>query len=85
MASPLPGYKPSGFTKKDYRKLYHRASSSALKNAIIRAKYRDKRIQREDSQIRKVLLCPLEDLPLHLNHNSSAVHDIARWRLEIRR
>jgi len=84
MLSDVIPYKPSQFSREDYRILASR-SSSYLQGLIKGAQTRDKRIRRKlDFKESEVFHCPLEDVPLYLNDDRNPyVLEIAKWRLHI--
>ena len=78
-------YEKSRFDRRDYQKLYQRASAgSGLRSRIHEARYRDKRIQRlmHDMEL-MALHAPFEDLPLYINSAYPGARDIVQWRLEL--
>jgi hypothetical protein len=86
MSHPPP-FKPSGFTQKEYRKLWE-ISPPFLKSVLYSSDYRDKRIQRHlthwefrDAGALEALKCPLDEMPLYINSPNDNVVAIAKWRL----
>ncbi len=79
------GYEKSQFSRKDYHKLYLRASAgSRLRSRIHEARYRDKRIQRKMHDMELLTLhAPFEDLPLYIGTSYPGARDIVLWRLEL--
>jgi hypothetical protein len=75
-------YKQSQYSREDYKllgKMY-----PYWQGRLIHADYRDKRFRRGlyiDTS--KVVHCPLENVPLYLNHENNHVIEIAQWRLTI--
>lgn len=84
-------YVPSGFSKKDFWKLYKETDSSFLRSILRDSYYRDKRIQRVlmqcgRSDALKALMCPVSELPLYMETDrAQEVQDIIKWRFSIGR
>jgi hypothetical protein len=82
MLEDVTPYKQSQYSREDYKllgKMYPNWQAT-----LIRANYRDKRFRRGRSpETSEVLHCPLEDVPLYLNHESTRVIELAQWRLTI--
>jgi hypothetical protein len=86
---PGPGwvYQPL-YTKRDYHKLYDMSvTGDGIWGIVHSYGYRDKRIQRylycDLYAAYEVLVCPLDEIPLHINAKNLTAHTIVRWRLAI--
>jgi hypothetical protein len=81
----LSEFKPSGFSKKDYRKLHAISKVSWLRWDLARADFRDKIVQREirSEKILNILFCSFEDLPLYMSDEDDAVKEIVSWRIKL--
>ena len=86
-------YTPSGFTTRDFMRLYDmNVANQDTKDYVwylngVLASRRDKRVQRE-LRYRfpggyTVLMCPFEEVPLHIGSNLPEKRLIAKWRLEL--
>lgn len=79
-------YKESGFTHKDYKLLYKTTGYRYLRTLLREASYRDKRVQREiGTRASKVLLEPLESMPVYMTTTDPIVQEIVKWRLKLGR
>lgn len=92
-------YTPSGFTRKDFKKLGRLCKAAcrntanhndlvayAFSSTLYAAGYRDKRIQRTIAMdMRDVLLAPFEDMPIHVAAEDPGVRLIVQWRLDLGR
>ena len=79
-------YKESGFCHKDYKLLYKTTKYPYLRGLLREASYRDKRVQRGIGiRASKVLLEPLESMPIYMTATDPIVQEIAQWRLKLGR